>query len=77
MDTPAFGTGTPRRVTNTVGTALAARTICCSPASPAPEKVKTKAELQAYGYSRRPQSAHIQRAIDERLNVRATTTPPK
>ena len=48
-----------------------------SPASPAPEKVKTKAELQAYGYSRRPQSAHIQRAIDERLSVRATTTPPK
>ena len=39
-----------------------------SPASPAPEKVKTKAELQAYGYSRRPQSAHIQRAIDERLS---------
>ena len=47
-----------------------------SPASPAPEKVKTKAELQAYGYSRRPQSAHIQRAIDERLSVRATPLHP-
>jgi len=37
-----------------------------SPASPAPSKAKTKAELEAFGYARRPQSAHIQRDIDSR-----------
>ena len=41
-----------------------------SPASPAPAKARTKAELEDYGYTRRPQSAHIQRSIDERLAVR-------
>ena len=30
-----------------------------------------KVGLEAYGYHRRPQSAHIQRSIDERLRVRA------
>mmetsp|Transcript_59536 Transcript_59536/g.118295 ORF Transcript_59536/g.118295 Transcript_59536/m.118295 type:complete len:115 (-) Transcript_59536:358-702(-) len=42
-----------------------------SPASPAPARAKTKVELETYGYSRRPQSAHIQRSIDERLRVSA------
>ena len=37
-----------------------------SPASPAPAKATNKAELQTYGYNRRPQSAHIQRSIDDR-----------
>jgi len=38
-----------------------------TPASPAPTRAKTKSELETYGYARRPQSAHIQRSIDERL----------
>ena len=42
-----------------------------SPASPDPKKAKNKEELGVYGYHRRPQSAHIQRSIDERLRVRA------
>ena len=37
-----------------------------SPASPAPAKAKNKSELEAFGYARRPQSAHIQRDITER-----------
>ena len=37
-----------------------------SPASPAPQKAKSKAELEAFGYKRQPQSSHIQREIDER-----------
>jgi len=37
-----------------------------SPATAAPQKVHDKAGLEAYGYYRRPQSAHIQRSIDER-----------
>ena len=41
-----------------------------SPASPAPQKAKSKVELESFGYARRPQSAHIQRSIDERLRVR-------
>lgn len=41
-----------------------------SPASPQPAKAKNKVELETYGYSRRPPSAHIQRSIDERLRVR-------
>jgi len=40
-----------------------------SPASPAPQKARNKAELETFGYSRRPQSAHIQRAIDDRLQA--------
>ena len=40
-----------------------------SPASPAPQNTKNKADLATYGYNRRPQSAHIQRSIDERLAV--------
>lgn len=40
-----------------------------SPASPAPAKAKSKMELSTFGYNRRPQSAHIQRAIDERLKM--------
>lgn len=40
-----------------------------SPASPAPAKARNKSELETYGYSRRPQSAHIQRSIDERLRA--------
>ena len=40
-----------------------------SPASPAPQKTKNKEDLATYGYNRRPQSAHIQRSIDERLLV--------
>ena len=40
-----------------------------TPASPAPTRAKTKSELETYGYARRPQSAHIQRSIDERLQV--------
>ena len=37
-----------------------------SPATPAPQKVVNKEGLETYGYYRRPQSAHIQRSIDER-----------
>lgn len=37
-----------------------------SPATCAPQKVHDATGLEAYGYSRRPQSAHIQRSIDER-----------
>ena len=37
-----------------------------SPATAAPQKVHDKAGLEAYGYNKRPQSAHIQRSIDER-----------
>jgi hypothetical protein len=37
-----------------------------SPATAAPQKVHDKTGLEAYGYHRRPQSAHIQRSIDER-----------
>lgn len=37
--------------------------------SPLPSKAKTKADMEAFGYVRRPQSAHIQRSIDERLNA--------
>jgi len=40
-----------------------------SPASPQPAKAKNKVELETYGYSRRPPSAHIQRSIDERLRA--------
>ena len=40
-----------------------------SPASPAPSKAKDKTQLEAFGYSRRPQSAHIQRSIDDRLRA--------
>jgi hypothetical protein len=46
-----------------------------SPASPAPAKATNKTELQTYGYNRRPQSAHIQRSIDDRERVR-TPAPP-
>ena len=42
-----------------------------SPASPAPTKARNKAEIETYGYYRRPVSAHIQRSIDERLRVGA------
>ena len=35
--------------------------------SPVPSKAKTKTDMEAFGYVRRPQSAHIQRSIDERL----------
>ena len=37
-----------------------------SPATCAPQKVHDKTGMEAYGYTRRPQSAHIQRSIDER-----------
>lgn len=37
-----------------------------SPATTAPQKVQNKAGLEMYGYHKRPQSAHIQRSIDER-----------
>ena len=37
-----------------------------SAATCAPQKVHDKAGLEAYGYHRRPQSAHIQRSLDER-----------
>ena len=37
-----------------------------SAATTAPQKVKDQAGMETYGYSRRPQSAHIQRALDER-----------
>lgn len=37
-----------------------------SPATCAPQKVHDKAAMEMYGYHRRPQSAHIQRSIDER-----------
>ena len=37
-----------------------------SPASPAPQKATSKEALTTYGYNRRPQSAHIQRSIDQR-----------
>lgn len=37
-----------------------------SAATAAPQKVHDKAGLEAYGYNRRPQSAHIQRSIDDR-----------
>lgn len=40
-----------------------------SPASPAPSKVKCKSDLETYGYNRRPQSSHIQRSINERLQA--------
>ena len=40
-----------------------------SPATPAPEKAHTVDALELYGYSRRPQSAMIQRSIDERENA--------
>lgn len=35
--------------------------------SPVPSKAKTKTDMEAFGYVRRPQSAHIQRSIDDRL----------
>ena len=38
-----------------------------SPASPAPQNAKSKEQLASFGYNRRPQSAHIQRSIDQRL----------
>uniref|UniRef100_A0A7S3EZS9 Uncharacterized protein n=1 Tax=Haptolina ericina TaxID=156174 RepID=A0A7S3EZS9_9EUKA len=34
--------------------------------SPVPSKAKTKADMEAFGYVRRPQSAHIHRSIVER-----------
>ena len=37
--------------------------------SPVPAKAKTKTDMEAFGYVRKPQSAHIQRSIDERLNA--------
>ena len=36
---------------------------------PTPPKAKTAADLAAYGYVRRPTSAHIQRSIDERTKA--------
>lgn len=40
-----------------------------SPATPAPGRVHNQQALEAYGYHVRPQSAHIQRSIDERENA--------
>ena len=40
-----------------------------TPAATEPEKVHDKAALNQYGYSRRPQSAHIQRSINERVKA--------
>uniref|UniRef100_A0A7S2HLP3 Uncharacterized protein n=1 Tax=Haptolina brevifila TaxID=156173 RepID=A0A7S2HLP3_9EUKA len=37
-----------------------------SAATPAPQVTKSKVELETYGYHKRPQSAHIQRSIDDR-----------
>jgi hypothetical protein len=37
--------------------------------SPTPPKAKTAADLAAYGYVRRPTSAHIQRSIEERARA--------
>ena len=44
-----------------------------SPASPG--QAKNKAALETYGYNRRPQSAHIQRSIDDRTRVRTHFIP--
>ena len=40
-----------------------------SPATPAPQKVQNKEALATYGYNRRPNSAHVQRSIDERTKA--------
>ena len=37
-----------------------------SAATCAPQRVKDQTGMEAYGYTRRPQSAHIQRSVDER-----------
>ncbi len=37
--------------------------------APAPPTATNKAELNSYGYFRRPASAHIQRSIDERARA--------
>lgn len=34
--------------------------------SPMPPKCQSKAEMEAFGYVRKPDSAHIQRSLDER-----------
>ena len=51
-----------------------------SPATPAPQKVHDKGALELYGYHRRPDSAHIQRSLDERelalYNARRYGKPP-
>jgi len=39
------------------------------PATCAPTKVKTAADLTVFGYNKRPQSAHIERSIAERENA--------
>jgi hypothetical protein len=41
-----------------------------SPATPAPESAPSKERLLEFGYARRPESAHVQRSINERLRVR-------
>ena len=41
-----------------------------SPATPQPEQAASKEKLLEFGYARRPESAHVQRSIDERLRVR-------
>lgn len=53
-----------------------------SAATPAPDKVKNKEELEKYGYNQRPTSAHIQRSIDDREEAmyqhrRYGAKPPK
>lgn len=35
--------------------------------SPVPSKARNQSDMESFGYIRRPQSAHIQRSIDERL----------
>lgn len=51
-----------------------------SPATTAPLKVKDKDGLAEYGYNKRPESAHIQRSLDERAKAeyehRRCTDPP-
>ena len=50
------------------------------PATTAPLKVKDKDGLAEYGYNKRPESAHIQRSLDERAKAeyehRRCTDPP-
>ena len=40
-----------------------------SPATPAPTKVKDQDAMETYGYHRRPESAHVQRVLDERAKA--------
>ena len=37
--------------------------------SPMPSKCKSKADMEAFGYVRKPQSAHIQRSLDDRARL--------